>query len=111
MSKNVLITGGCGFIAHHVIDVLLDRTDWNIITLDRLDYSGNLNRIAEVLDNKPSEQRKRVRTVFGDLKAEINPLTRQRIGKVDIILHLAAGSHVDRSIDYPMEFEIGRAHV
>lgn len=104
MSKNVLITGGAGFIAHHVIDVLLDRTDWNIITLDRLDYSGNLNRLAEILESKPPEARKRVRTVFHDLKAELNPLTQNFIGKVDIILHLAAASHVDRSITHPLEF-------
>ena len=50
MSKNVLITGGCGFIAHHVIDLLIQKTDWNITTLDRLDYSGNLNRLSEVLE-------------------------------------------------------------
>lgn len=104
MSKNVLITGGAGFIAHHVIDVLLDRTDWNIITLDRLDYSGNLNRLSEILDNKSPEVRKRVRTVFHDLKAELNPLTQNFIGHVDIILHLAAASHVDRSITHPLEF-------
>ena len=115
MSKNVLITGGAGFIAHHVIDVLLDRTDWNIITLDRLDYSGNLNRLAEILQNKTPEQRKRVRTVFHDLKAELNPLTRNFIGHVDIILHLAASSHVDRSISHPMEFvmdnTVGTVHL
>lgn len=103
MSKNVLITGGAGFIAHHVIDVLLDRTDWNIITLDRLDYSGNLNRLAEILENKSPETRKRIRTVFTDLKAELNPLTVNFIGHVDIILHLAASSHVDRSITHPLE--------
>jgi dTDP-glucose 4,6-dehydratase len=103
MSKNVLITGGCGFIAHHVIDVLLERTDWNIITLDRLDYSGNLNRLAEILENKPQETKKRVRTVFHDLRAELNPLITSFIGHVDIILHLAASSHVDRSISHPVE--------
>lgn len=115
MSKNVLITGGAGFIAHHVIDVLLDRTDWNIVTLDRLDYSGNLNRLAEILESKTPEQRKRVRTVFHDLKAELNPLVRNFIGPIDIILHLAAASHVDRSITHPLEFIndniIGTAHL
>ena len=42
--------------------------------------------------------------VFHDLKSEINPWIKKEIGEIDIILHLAAGSHVDRSIDYPMEF-------
>ncbi len=104
MSKNVLITGGCGFIAHHVIDLFLKKTDWNITTLDRLDYSGNLNRLHEVLEQHSPQTRKRVNVVFHDLKAEINPLTSNFIGKPDIILHLAASSHVDRSITHPMEF-------
>lgn len=97
--KKVLITGGAGFIAHHVINHILNTTDWDIITLDRLDFSGNLNRLAEVVPNTG-----RVRTVFHDLKAELNPQIVKAIGDVDIILHLAAGSHVDRSIEYPMEF-------
>ena len=50
------------------------------------------------------EVRKRVKIVHHDLKAELNPLIRSDIGEVDAVLHLAAGSHVDRSIDYPMEF-------
>ena len=49
MSKKILITGGAGFIAHHVIDKILSETDWEIVTLDRLDFSGNLNRLNEVL--------------------------------------------------------------
>jgi len=51
----VLITGGAGFIAHHVIDHILALTDWEIITLDRLDESGNLNRLHDVLMNHPLE--------------------------------------------------------
>ena len=43
--KNVLITGGAGFIAHHLIYYLILNTDWNLVSLDRLDYSGNLNRL------------------------------------------------------------------
>ena len=50
------------------------------------------------------EVRKRVRIVHHDLKTELNPLVRSEIGQVDYILHLAAGSHVDRSIEYQMEF-------
>ena len=104
MSKTILITGGAGFIAHHTVDYLLENTDYNIVTLDRLDYSGNLNRLNEVVESHPKSERKRVRTVFHDLKADLNPQIVSTIGKVDIIAHLAAGSHVDRSIDYPMEF-------
>ena len=104
MSKRVLITGGAGFIAHHLIDHLLKNTDWEIVSLDRLDLSGNLNRLADMLSEADADTRKRVEIVFHDLKADISPLTRNMIGKVDYIYHLAAGSHVDRSIEYPMEF-------
>ena len=99
-----LITGGAGFIAHHLVSKILKETDWEIVTLDRLDYSGNLNRLNDILQEFSAEDRKRVKVVFHDLKAELNPLVRSEIGNVDYILHLAAGSHVDRSIDYPMEF-------
>ena len=50
------------------------------------------------------EQKSRIKVIFHDLKSEINPWIKKEIGNIDIILHLAAGSHVDRSIDYPMEF-------
>lgn len=100
----VLVTGGAGFIGHHVIDEILRRTDWEVISLDRLDYSGNLNRLQNILHDNPNKSK--VKIVFHDLKAEINPHVSSHIGKVDIILHIAAGSHVDRSIDFPMEFAL-----
>tara|TARA_B100000085_G_scaffold142318_1_gene129544 strand:- start:265 stop:1287 length:1023 start_codon:yes stop_codon:yes gene_type:complete len=102
--KRVLITGGAGFIAHHLVSQILKNTDWEVVTLDRLDFSGNLNRLQDVLKEFLPEDRARVRVVFHDLKAAVNPLIAADIGKVDYILHLAAGSHVDRSIEYPMEF-------
>ncbi len=102
--KNVLITGGAGFIAHHLIYYLIKNTNWNIISLDRLDYSGNLNRLDHILSNSSIEEKSRVKLVFHDLKSEINQWIKKDLGDIDIILHLAAGSHVDRSIDYPMEF-------
>jgi len=104
MSKRVLLTGGAGFIAHHLIEKILKETDWNIVTLDRLDYSGNLNRLADILKDVPTETTKRVEVVYHDLKSELNPQICGLLGNVDIILHLAAGSHVDRSIEFPMEF-------
>ncbi|MBT7623185.1 MAG: NAD-dependent epimerase/dehydratase family protein [Flavobacteriaceae bacterium] len=102
--KKVLITGGAGFIAHHLIYFLLKNTNWEIISLDRLDYSGNLNRLDHIVSEIPESERKRLKIVFHDLKSEINPWIKKEIGSLDVILHLAAGSHVDRSIDYPMEF-------
>jgi dTDP-glucose 4,6-dehydratase len=102
MSKTILITGGAGFIAHHVIEEILNKTNWNIVSLDRLDFSGNLNRLQDVVGKR--EDKERVKIVHHDLKAALNSQIISSIGKVNYIAHLAAGSHVDRSIDYPMEF-------
>ena len=104
--KHVLITGGCGFVGHHVVQYLLKNTDWNITILDRLDFSGNQNRLYETLG---WEYNDRLNLVFHDLKAEVNLGVKNAIWYKfnkypQIILHLAAGSHVDRSITHPLEF-------
>ena len=98
----ICITGGAGFIAHHAIETILNETDWEIVTIDRIDYSGNYNRLVDILKDNP--ERKRLKTVWHDLKAPFNPQIRSFLGKCDYIVHMAAGSHVDRSIEYPMEF-------
>jgi len=104
----VLITGGAGFVGHHLIHQILERTDWDIVSLDRLDTSGTLARLSEVLDENKDHLvqnwKDRLQVVWHDLKAPVNDFTAEKIGKVDYIFHLAAGSHVDRSIDYPLEF-------
>ena len=102
--KKILITGGAGFIAHHIIAHIIKNTDWEIVTLDRLDLSGNLNRLHEILDEFSVKDKQRLKIVFHDLKAEINSQIKSELGSPDMILHLAAASHVDRSIIYPMEF-------
>jgi len=102
--KKVLITGGAGFIAHHLIYYIIQKTNWDIISLDRLDYSGNLNRLDNILSSLSDKDRSRIKIIYHDLKAELNPWIRKEIGDINFILHLAAGSHVDRSIEFPMEF-------
>ena len=102
-TKRVLLTGGAGFIGHQLLDTLLKKTDYEIVLLDRLDTSGNLNRVSEVLEEIP-DFKKRVKFVWHDLKASLNDYTIKEMGRINYVLHLAAGSHVDRSIDYPMEF-------
>ena len=77
---------------------------FKIISLDRLDYSGNLNRLDDIMSSLEEIDKKRLKIVFHDLKSEINPWIKKEIGDINVILHLAAGSHVDRSIDYPLEF-------
>jgi dTDP-glucose 4,6-dehydratase len=96
----VLITGGAGFIGHHLVAHILERTDWKITILDRLDHSGNLNRLSEI----GAAGHPRVKFVFHDLRAEVNEQLAKQIGSHDYILHLAAATHVDRSIADPMSF-------
>jgi len=101
--NRVLITGGAGFIGHQVIYRFLRDTDYEVVTLDRLDTSGNLNRIHEVLEEN-REWKKRFHYFWHDLKAPINDTLKNQIGRITHIVHLAAGSHVDRSIEDPMSF-------
>jgi len=96
----ILVTGAAGFIGHHVIDAILRRTDWHITIIDRLDESGNLNRLAEV----GAAKNPRVRFFFHDLRAPLNDQLCAQIGPHDYIAHLAAATHVDRSITDPMAF-------
>lgn len=109
----ILITGGAGFIGHHVVQHLLVNTEHEMVLLDRLDTSGNLNRLAEIPDW--DKHKKRCRVVFHDLRAELNSQLRGQIGKVDAIIHMAASTHVDRSIENPLEFVhsnvLGTAHL
>ena len=99
-----MVTGGAGFIGHHMIRRLLKHPEYRIISLDRLDFSGNLNRLAELRQEFGTDAISRVTVIHHDLKAEINSQLAKQIGQVDIIIHMAAGSHVTRSIENPMLF-------
>lgn len=94
-----LVTGAAGFIGHHIVEQLLTNTDDEIVIIDRLDSSGNLNRLTEI--GCPN---KRVRFIHHNLRSEISDLLKHQIGNIDRIIHLAAATHVDRSITHPMEF-------
>jgi dTDP-glucose 4,6-dehydratase len=102
--KNVLITGGVGFVGHHMVDYLLRNSDANITIIDRLDVSGNLNRLTELPSWKSNSSR--VKFVWHDLRAELynNEILCSLLGEPDTVLHIGAGSHVDRSIEDPLSF-------
>jgi dTDP-glucose 4,6-dehydratase len=95
----VLITGSAGFIGHHIVDKILTDTDFKVVGLDRLSHSGNLNRISDVVKDYS-----RYSVLYHDLRSEFNSQLIKQLGQFDYIFHIAASSHVDRSIEDPMSF-------
>ena len=100
--KTVLITGASGFLGSHFVEEVLVNTDWNIVALCRLTYVGDMERIVNSLHVK--ENAHRIKIVYHDLKFELPPHTVEAIGEVDYVAHIAANSHVTRSISHPKQF-------
>ncbi|WP_290653976.1 dTDP-glucose 4,6-dehydratase [Idiomarina sp.] len=97
-AKVFLVTGGAGFIGSAVIRELINHTQHQVINIDKLTYAGNLESLASVSDNN--------RYQFE--QADIGDAERMQQlfehYQPDVVMHLAAESHVDRSIDGPAEF-------
>lgn len=98
MPKTFLITGGAGFIGSAVVRELIRGSDHRVVNLDKLTYAGNLDSLASVSDNPR----------YSFLQADI--CDSRAVQKAfaehqpDVVMHLAAESHVDRSIDGPADF-------
>jgi dTDP-glucose 4,6-dehydratase len=93
-----MITGGAGFIGSAVVRELINHTQHNVVNIDKLTYAGNLESLQEIEDND------RYTFVHADIcdAEKMDAVFAKH--KPDIIMHLAAESHVDRSIDGPAEF-------
>lgn len=98
MAKRFLVTGGAGFIGSAFVRHALAVTDYHVLVVDKLTYAGNLDSLAPVR-NHPR---------FKFVHADIGDAAKMRAVladfQPDVVLHLAAESHVDRSIDGPAEF-------
>src|SRR3954452_8814850 len=97
--KNILITGGAGFIGSHVVRLFVTQyPGYNIINLDALTYAGNLENLSDI-DHLPNYFFEKVNIL------DTNEIERVFIDhKITDVIHLAAESHVDRSIDSPLDF-------
>ena len=99
MKRNIVITGGAGFIGSHVVRLFVNKyPDYHIINLDKLTYAGNLGNLKDIED-KPNYT-----FIKGDICDFDFMLKLMQDYQVDGIIHLAAESHVDRSIRDPFTF-------
>jgi len=97
--KNILITGAAGFIGSHVLRLMiLKYPNYNFVNLDLLTYAGNLENISDL------ESLANYTFVKGDICDEVLVKTIFEEHKITAVIHLAAESHVDRSIEDPMAF-------
>lgn len=98
-SKKILITGGAGFIGSHVVRLFVNKYhDITIYNLDKLTYAGNLENLRDIED-KPNYH-----FIKGDIVDGASTLELFEREKFDAVIHLAAESHVDRSLENPNEF-------
>ncbi|HRM16129.1 MAG TPA: dTDP-glucose 4,6-dehydratase [Acinetobacter parvus] len=94
----ILLTGGAGFIGSAVVRHIIKNTDDEVLNLDKLTYAGNLESLNEISGN-PRYQFQQVDICDADKLADVFTMF-----KPDVVMHLAAESHVDRSIDGPTAF-------
>ena len=98
-TKSILVTGGAGFIGSHVVRLRVNKyPNYNIINFDKLTYAGNLSNLIDV------ENKSNYTFVKGDICSNSDVKNAFEKFNITDVIHLAAESHVDRSIENPMDF-------
>jgi len=93
----ILVTGAAGFAGAHIVEEILETTDWEVVALDCLTYAGRLDRLAHL-------DRKRIQFVYHDIREPFSSARLKQIGNVSYVIHNAAESHVMRSFANPKLF-------
>ncbi len=98
-TKSILVTGGAGFIGSHVVRLLVNKyPNYLIVNFDKLTYAGNLSNLIDI------ENKSNYSFVKGDICSNSDVKNAFEKFNITDVIHLAAESHVDRSIEGPMEF-------
>jgi dTDP-glucose 4,6-dehydratase len=100
---NVLITGGGGFVGHHLLEYLLVTTNWNFKVVESFRHGGISKRLSYLL-NEYSSERHRVKVITHDLSTPIDNVTSKELGDINIIVNVASLCSVDESIANPVPF-------
>ena len=101
--QTILITGGCGFIGHHFVEHIILNTDWNIIIIDKLSYASmGLKRLEDKVFQDALKSN-RLKIFTWDLINEISVGLLKEIDDTNFIVHMAAETHVDNSIEEPVK--------
>lgn len=107
MTRTVLVTGAGGFVGSHVVETLLDRTDWHVVGVDSFRHNGDFVNVVEAAGRATS----RVTAIVHDLTVPFSARGTRDLVQLDYVVNVASRSHVDESIADPANFVLNNVGV